>query len=560
MLKYDDILKQHLVVLGKTGAGKSSVLRVLVERLLDAQKPVCILDPKGDWHGLRAGANGTEWGYPVVIFGGDHADVPISPQAGNEIAELVGTGNRSCIIDMRGWMVSDRTKFFTDFAHTLFRTTRGSRYLVMDEVHNFAPQGKVLDPSAGKMLHWANRLASEGRGLGLTILSASQRPQKVHKDFLTCAETLIAMKVIHKLDRDAIKDWIDGCADITMGKQVLTELASLARGQAWVWSPEAGIGPVKFQFPKFKTYDSFSPSTVDDVTALPGWTSVDLDAVSERLATVTAEHHANDPKALKARIAELERKNPLTVDRLAATAAYDAGRIAGYGEGRKSGYNGGWFACKRRFIDSLNDVVQDLDSLEPTDVSDMSRPALQDEFNKMRTKALESLVARGTAEFEAINRKMARNKIAADSTLSPSARKIVDCIHRAHPVSMSFDAAARRAGISKKSSAYGKYMREVADCDELESSPGSGRYRSKKGFEIGGPEPDSLQQWVDRLPPNCGRMLSAISIHAPIGKDRLADITGISPTSSGLGSGLKELLNLELIIKDGDSYRLAEGL
>jgi len=71
------------------------------------------------------------------------------------------------------------------------------------------------------MLHWANRLASEGAGKGVTLIAASQRPQKVHKDFVTSCETLIACRVVHKLDRDAIKDWIDGCADAAKGRAVL---------------------------------------------------------------------------------------------------------------------------------------------------------------------------------------------------------------------------------------------------------------------------------------------------------------------------------------------------
>lgn len=176
------VLEQHLIVLGKTGAGKSSVMRLLVEGLLDQQKPVCIIDPKGDWYGLKSSADGKRPGYPVVIFGGDHADVPLNAHAGAHVAELVATGNRPCLIDLGGWTVADRTRFFIEFASTLFRTTRGRRWLVIDEVHNFCPQGKVHDPDAGKALHWANRLASEGRGKGIQILAASQRPQKVHKD------------------------------------------------------------------------------------------------------------------------------------------------------------------------------------------------------------------------------------------------------------------------------------------------------------------------------------------------------------------------------------------
>ena len=51
-------LAQHLAVLGKTGSGKSSVLRLLVEGLLSVGKPVCIIDPKGDWWGLKSSSSG----------------------------------------------------------------------------------------------------------------------------------------------------------------------------------------------------------------------------------------------------------------------------------------------------------------------------------------------------------------------------------------------------------------------------------------------------------------------------------------------------------------------
>lgn len=301
-------LHQHQIVLGKTRSGKSSVMRGIVERLLDDSKPVCILDPKGDWWGLKSSADGRHAGYPVVIFGGSHADVPLNAHAGAHVAELVATGNRPCIIDLGGWMVGERTRFFIDFASTLFRLTRGARWLVIDEVHNFCPQGKVLDPDAGKMLHWANRLASEGLGKGLQIIAASQRPQKVHKDFVTSCETLIAMRVIHPLDRGAIKEWIDGCPDPEKGREVLNSLASMPRGTGWVWSPEIGFGPKRVAFPMFSTYDSFKPQHGEAVAKLKGWAEVDLEDVKAKLGAVVQEAAKNDPKLLRARIAELERE------------------------------------------------------------------------------------------------------------------------------------------------------------------------------------------------------------------------------------------------------------
>ena len=50
----EGVLGQHLVVLGKTGAGKSSALRHIVEHLFRNNKRVCVIDPKGDWNGLMA--------------------------------------------------------------------------------------------------------------------------------------------------------------------------------------------------------------------------------------------------------------------------------------------------------------------------------------------------------------------------------------------------------------------------------------------------------------------------------------------------------------------------
>src|SRR6266542_4119403 len=98
-----DALAQHTIVLGKTGSGKSSVLRLLVENQLSKQQPVCILDPKGDWWGIKSSASGKSAGYPLVIFGGEHGDVPIDRNAGAQVAELYATGNRPCLIDLGGW-------------------------------------------------------------------------------------------------------------------------------------------------------------------------------------------------------------------------------------------------------------------------------------------------------------------------------------------------------------------------------------------------------------------------------------------------------------------------
>lgn len=301
------VLEQHIIALGKTGAGKSSAIRDIVEGLLNQEKRVIVMTPKADWWGLKLAADGKNAGYPIPVFGGQHQDLPLSHHSGKTMAELLGTGNRSAILQMRDFMPGERTQFWIDFSSTLFRVLQGRIYLVIDEVHNFAPKGKVLDNKAGMMLHWSNKLASEARGIGITLIGASQRAAKVHNDFLTSCETLIAMRVTTKWDRDAVKDWIEGCGDPEKGKEVLNSLAQMKRGDAWVWSPEAEFGPKQIHFPMFKTYDSFRPQSPADVAKLKGWADVDLDDVRKKLEHVVKEAEANDPEKLKARIRDLER-------------------------------------------------------------------------------------------------------------------------------------------------------------------------------------------------------------------------------------------------------------
>jgi len=306
------LLDQHIATLGKTGAGKSSVMRDIFEDLLDRDKRSCIVDPKGDWWGLKSSADGKGAGYPIICFGNFKeeraTDVPINDRSGAEVAKLIATGNRPCIIGFRGWMPGAMTRFWIDFASTLFNANQGELYVGIDEVHNFAAKGKIMDPEAGKCLHWTNRILSEGRGLGLTFFIASQRAQKVHNDTLDCCETLIAMRVTHPAAREAIKDWIDGNGDPARGKEVLSTLAQLKRGEAWVWSPENDFGPRRVQFPMFRTFDSFAPPQLQKKVNQAGWSEVNLDQVREKLAAVIAEKEANDPRKLREKIAELQRE------------------------------------------------------------------------------------------------------------------------------------------------------------------------------------------------------------------------------------------------------------
>lgn len=298
-------LAQHIAVLGKTGSGKSYAVRGIVEGLLDDNARVCIVDPTSAWHGLRSSVSGKSGGYPVVIFGGDHADLPLSGTHGEAIAETIGTSSTPAIIDTRLMRTRERVQFFTDFAEGILRKNKGPLHLVIDEAHIFAPQGKVSDPKSGEMLHAANNLVSLGRSRGLRIILITQRPAKLHKDSLTQVETLVAMRLIAPQDRKAVEEWIKDNADDAKGREILSSLATLKTGTGWVWSPELNVLE-KVSFPRIKTFDTGrAPDGSEQKGAVLA--PIDVDAIAAKLRTVAADALANDPAALKKRIAELER-------------------------------------------------------------------------------------------------------------------------------------------------------------------------------------------------------------------------------------------------------------
>lgn len=299
-------LQQHVAVLGKTGSGKTFAVKGLVEGLLERGRRVGIVDPTGAWWGLRSSRDGKGPGFPILVLGGDHGDLPLPALGGAAVARLLVDRGVNLVADTSQLTVGERTRWFIDFAGTLYRANRQPMQLVLDEAHNFAPQGKVPDPDTGKMLHAANTLASGGRSRGIRLVMITQRPQKLHKDALTSADTLIAMRVLAPHDREAVRDWIRGCGDEAQGRQVLDSLAGLQKGEGWAWYPEGGFLR-RLKFPAIGTFDSSAtPTDGGTVQAPRGAAEIDLTEIRAAMADAVREAEANDPKLLRAEIARLK--------------------------------------------------------------------------------------------------------------------------------------------------------------------------------------------------------------------------------------------------------------
>src|SRR3954471_6994001 len=84
-----DAVTSTFAVMGIRGSGKTHTASVMAEEMLKAGQPIVVYDPTGAWFGLKTSADGKRPGFPVVIFGGEHPDVPLEESAGETIAKVI---------------------------------------------------------------------------------------------------------------------------------------------------------------------------------------------------------------------------------------------------------------------------------------------------------------------------------------------------------------------------------------------------------------------------------------------------------------------------------------
>jgi len=186
------------------------------------------------------------------------------------------------------------------------------------------------------MLHAANNMVSLGRSRGLRIILITQRPAKLHKDSLTQAETLIALRLIAPQDRAAVEAWIEDNADDKKAREIISSLATLKTGQGWIWAPELGVLE-RVTFPKIKTFDSGRAPDGSEAETAKVLAPIDREAIAERLQSVSAAALADDPKRLRARIAELERHAKSGGVPVVSREDLKVAEARGYDRGRQDG-------------------------------------------------------------------------------------------------------------------------------------------------------------------------------------------------------------------------------
>lgn len=306
---------QSITILAKRRVGKSYTMRRIWEQLLKTSQQVVVVDPKGDQWGIRSSADAKKPGFPVLILGGEHGDLPLEKESGELIAHLVVEQQVNVLLDTSHFSKTARAVFMAAFLENLYRLKAQEKYrtplcVIIDEADEIAPQKPQKDEY--RMLGATDDIVRRGGQRGLGSILVTQRSASLNKNVLTQSEMLILLRTIAPQDLEAVKAWIDVHGTAEQKKIIMAELPSLPRGDAYFWSPawptESGMFKRAHVLP-IETFDSAKTPEVGERRLVPkNLADVDLSSLQEQMSATIEKAKSEDPKLLRKRIGELERQ------------------------------------------------------------------------------------------------------------------------------------------------------------------------------------------------------------------------------------------------------------
>lgn len=551
-----DAVTETFAILGQRGSGKTSTAVVVCEEMIAAGLPVVVIDPIGVWWGLRSSADGSE-GLPVVIFGGDHADLPLAEKAGPRLADIIIDHRPPAVLDLSHLSKSASRRFVADFLERLYHRNRDPLHIVLDEADLWAPQRTQAE--GARCLGAVQDVVRRGRARGLGCSLITQRPAVLNKDVLGQASVLVTLRMAGVRDVAAIDEWVRLHADDDEAERVKASLPSLPVGTAWVWSP-GWLGLLqRVQVRARETFDSSATPKVGERRIMPQRLApVDLDSLREQLA----DDQPPDPVAGPGD-AELRRELAETRRKLTEALA--------------------------RPPREVTVPVLTADVAEKLQASVAAMTASADAVREVAAEIARQLAAFGAATREAATQprqkpatpqRAGRSTAAATQPSAPDpesngsapqlksgARRMLDTLGRHHPMRVTRAQLATLTGMKVTGGTFGTYystLRRSGLIDEHDSLTGltrAGR-EATDATEVPASTEETLERWRQVLKAGARTMLDLLVQTYPAGWSRadLAAEAELEPSGGTFGTYLSTLRRNGLADVTGDRVTASDTL
>lgn len=305
----DELVTEVTGILARRSAGKTYTAKKIAEQVIKLRLPVVIIDPLGAFWGLRSSVDGLSDGLPVVIFGGAHGDMGLTPDVGKVIAEVIVDNPGAYIVDLSHFDTKgEEITFMTAFLERLYRYKAqhpSALLLIIDEADTFAPQKP--ETREIKMLGSMESIVRRGRLRGIGVILITQRAAVLNKNCLTQVELLILLQTTSPQDRKAVLAWIEAKSAEDEQKEVMSTIGGLSVGEAWLWSPAWLKILQRVRILPAETFDSSkTPKPGEAIIEPEKWAKVDLEALGAKVEAARVRAQAEDVPLLQREIARLK--------------------------------------------------------------------------------------------------------------------------------------------------------------------------------------------------------------------------------------------------------------
>jgi tRNA A37 N6-isopentenylltransferase MiaA len=302
-----DTVTEKLCWLGRTGSGKTYGAMKLAELMLEAGAQVGALDPVGVWRALRVPAVKDGLSFEVVVFGGLYGDVPLEPEAGELIADLVVDRGLSFVLDVSQFIPSEQQRFVRAFADRFFHRKKAAPsavHLFLEECQEFIPENPSGEEA--KTLGVMQRLWKLGRNFGIGGSLISQRPQEISKKALNMSGTMFAFQMTGPQERKTVRAWV---ADHGVATDIESVLQTLATGEPHVESPTfLEVSKTVRILPRVTADLSSTPKVGASTAAKRPLTPIDVEQLKTSMAATIEKAKAEDPRELRKQLAEKTKR------------------------------------------------------------------------------------------------------------------------------------------------------------------------------------------------------------------------------------------------------------
>jgi len=557
-----DAVTQTFGIIARKGGGKTYLAGKLAEGMLDVKAQVIIVDPVGNWWGLRLAADGKRPGYNITVLGGFHGDVPLEPESGALIAELLVREKLPAVIDVSEFSQAGRKRFMAAFAIKLLELKKRDftpLHLMLEEAQLFAPQ-KVESNEAG-MVGAIQQIVRLGRNYGIGATLISQRPQSINKEVLNQVECLFVLQVIGAHERKAIKEWWTNNAIET--ESTIGDLPSLKVGEAMVWSPQwLGIFQ-KHKIGKKKTFDGSATPKMGSLQVHPRKLAKrEIKSLKDSMAAVIDRIAENDPIKLKNKIQQLTKdleKSGGRVTREADQKELEAAYQKGVKETHRpyKAINKSVDLIKgtaKKYYDAVNEFAETWGRIHLGGVIEVSlkSPMTGEKLIQIQPK-------KNRPKFVPPDQ---------DAVKLPSgAIRMVRVLVTMHPRSVTRTQLGTLSGINPNSRTFGNYLKRIKEWNMVEPDGVDFLASPDALFLYGDLEPvptdteNLLNFWKTKLPRGAAEMLTVLvgRAGASLTREELAGQISMSLTSGTFGNYIKRLVSNSLAVREDGCLRAADS-